>query len=263
MSNEIAEIQQEVNEDIDIINNGGRLLVSSIEVAAHYKKRHENVMRQINTIISTNRKCESMFVVATYKNAQNHEYPCYYMDRNGFSILTMGFTGKEALEWKIKYINAFTAMERTIQMMKLDSYRIEDPVLRAQRWIEEHKQAVENEKKLKIAAPKAETFDQICTSQASMNFTEAAKVLGIKRSVLIDALEHHMYIYRNRNSVIVPYAQYSETGNGTFILRRIPYGEPYRNAKGEICRNTSLQTYITVAGMDRVRRLMKRWKIAC
>lgn len=261
MANEVM-LTDNINDKIDIIKKDGHLVVSSLEIAAHYKKRHENVMRQINIIISTNEKCKSMFIPGIYKNKQNHEYPCYFMDRDGFSILTMGFTGKEALEWKIKYIEAFKAMENTIQTMQLDSYRIEDPVLRAKRWIEEHQAAIETEKKLEIAAPKAESFDQICTSSTSMNFTEAAKILGIKRSILIDALERHMYVYRNRNSVIVPYAQYGETGNGTFILRRIPYGEPYRNSKGELCRNTSLQTYITVSGMDRVRRLMKRWSVA-
>ena len=183
------------------------------------------------------------------------------MDRDGFSVLTMGFTGKDALEWKLKYMSAFNAMESTVQTLKLDSYRIEDPVLRAQRWIEEHQKAVETEKKLKIAAPKAETFDQICTAKTSMSFTETAKLIGIKRTILIDALERHMYIYRNRNSVIVPYAQYSENGNGIFALRRIPYGESYRNSKGELCRNTSLQTYVTVNGVDHIRRLMKRWGI--
>jgi hypothetical protein len=33
------------------------------------------------------------------------------MNRDGFSLLVMGFTGKKALEWKLKYIEAFNKME--------------------------------------------------------------------------------------------------------------------------------------------------------
>lgn len=259
MSNEIAAMND--NEKIHIINRDGKLVISSLEIAKGFNKRHDNVMRLINGLISTEPHCKDMFIPGTYKNAMNQEYPCYFMDRDGFSMLAMGFTGKDALVWKVKYINAFNAMEKTIQTMNLDSYRIEDPVLRARRWIEEHQQAVEMKKKLEIAAPKAETFDRICTAQASMNFTEAAKILGIKRTILIDALERHMYLFRNRNNVLTPYAQYSETGNGIFILRRIPYGASYRTQDGRMKQNTTMQTYITMNGMDKLRRLMKRWGV--
>lgn len=37
------------------------------------------------------------------------------MNRDGFSLLCMGFTGKEALEWKLKYIEAFNKMEEKLK----------------------------------------------------------------------------------------------------------------------------------------------------
>ena len=37
------------------------------------------------------------------------------MDRDGFSLLAMGFTGKKALEWKLKYIAAFNEMEERLK----------------------------------------------------------------------------------------------------------------------------------------------------
>lgn len=40
--------------------------------------------------------------------------PCFEMDRDGFVLLAMGFDGDKALEWKIKYINAFNQMERML-----------------------------------------------------------------------------------------------------------------------------------------------------
>ena len=259
MSTELTETNQQ---KVNVINREGVLVVSSIEVAEHYGKRHDNVMKAINKLVSTNDECKKMFISGDYVNDRGREYPCFYMTRDGFSILTMGFTGKEAVAWKLKYIAAFNVMEKTLTTMKLDSYRIDDPILRAKRWIEEHTEAVAVQKKLKVAAPKAETFDHICTSQAAMTFTEAAKMLGVKRTVLIENLERHMYLYRNRDGVLIPYAQYSQTGNGIFICRRVPYGDTYKNREGKLCQRSNLQTFITMVGMHKIRNLLKRWKVA-
>lgn len=43
----------------------------------------------------------------------------YYMNRDGFSLLVMGFTGKKAIEWKIKFINAFNEMEKALRHPKI------------------------------------------------------------------------------------------------------------------------------------------------
>ena len=52
------------------------------------------------------------------------------MDKDGFSLLVMGFTGKEALEWKIKYIKAFNAMEQEIQPVSYTHLISKDKLLR-------------------------------------------------------------------------------------------------------------------------------------
>lgn len=41
------------------------------------------------------------------------------MNRDGFTLLAMGFTGKAALEWKLKYIQAFNAMEKQLAQRPL------------------------------------------------------------------------------------------------------------------------------------------------
>lgn len=259
MSTEITKTNQQ---EINLINREGVPVVSSTEVAEHYGKRHDNVLKAISKLVAANDECKKMFLSGEYVNDRGRKYPCFYMTRDGFSILTMGFTGDKAIEWKLKYIAAFRAMEKTLSTMKLDSYRIDDPILRAKRWIEEHTEAVAAQKKLKIVAPKAETFDHICTSQAAMSFTEAAKMLGVKRTVLIENLERHMYLYRNRDRVLIPYAQYSQTGNGIFICRHIPYGDTYKNREGRLCLRSNLQTFITMVGIHKIRNLLKRWKVA-
>ena len=44
------------------------------------------------------------------------------MNRDGFSLLVMGFTGKETLEWKLKYIDAFNKMEAFIQERRFSEW---------------------------------------------------------------------------------------------------------------------------------------------
>jgi phage regulator Rha-like protein len=56
----------------------------------------------------------SFFVTTTYKDSTGKSNPLFVMTRDGFSLLVMGFTGKEALKFKIEYINAFNQMEDII-----------------------------------------------------------------------------------------------------------------------------------------------------
>ena len=60
-----------------------------------------------------------MFFKTTYVHEQNGQtYPMYLMNRDGFSLLVMGFTGAKALEWKLKYIEAFNEMEQQQKQQK-------------------------------------------------------------------------------------------------------------------------------------------------
>jgi Rha family phage regulatory protein len=107
--------------DISILNQNGNLLVSSREVAKNFEKEHKHVIRDIENYIKTLKNGESpnldhLFIENEYttENANGVMYKEYLMTRDGFSLLAMGFTGKKALEWKLKYIKAFNNMEKAI-----------------------------------------------------------------------------------------------------------------------------------------------------
>lgn len=112
-------------ENIKVINQNGDLVVSSREVAQNFEKRHTEVLRAIESKISENAKLRSQnfFIENNYKVERNNKtYKEYLMTRDGFSFLVMGFTGKKADEWKIKYIEAFNEMENYIKQEQ--SYQI-------------------------------------------------------------------------------------------------------------------------------------------
>lgn len=101
--------------------SNGQPTASSRDIAEHFGKEHKNVLRDIENLIGglPNFEQTPMFFKTTYIHPQNGQaYPMYLMNRDGFTLLAMGFTGKEALEWKIKYINAFNAMEQELRNPK-------------------------------------------------------------------------------------------------------------------------------------------------
>ena len=95
---------------------------SSLDVSRSFGKRHDNVLRSIVGLLE-NEETQKMFKKSNYVDSQNKQkYTMYLMNRDGFSLLVMGFTGKKALDWKLKYINAFNQMEKIIRERQSQSW---------------------------------------------------------------------------------------------------------------------------------------------
>lgn len=96
----------------------GQSLTTSVQVAAKFGKRHDNVIRDIELLIGSLLKIEDTpkFVKSQYVS-RGKEYPMYVMDRDGFTLLVMGFTGEKALKFKVDYINAFNNMDAEIKSL--------------------------------------------------------------------------------------------------------------------------------------------------
>lgn len=95
-------------------------VTSSRVVATAFEKRHDNVLRDIRGLLKIE-DTQEMFHKTTYVNKQNgQKYTEYLMNRDGFAILVMGFTGAKALEWKMKFLNQFNAMESVIRQHGLE-----------------------------------------------------------------------------------------------------------------------------------------------
>lgn len=101
---------------------------SSLEVAEKFGKRHDKLIAEIRRMYSDligrrypQNGGAKFFFEATYEN-RGKQYPMYLMNRDGFSLLVMGFTGKKALDWKLKYINAFNQMENIIREKQSQSW---------------------------------------------------------------------------------------------------------------------------------------------
>jgi Rha family phage regulatory protein len=100
-----------VSPQISLVN--GRPSVTSLQIAEHFGKRHDHVVRDIRRIIS---ECPADFTapnfgVSEYTDETGRVLPMFLVFRDGFMLLVMGYTGKKALQIKLAYIAAFNAME--------------------------------------------------------------------------------------------------------------------------------------------------------
>lgn len=92
-----------------------QLVTDSRQVAEHFGKQHKHVIEAIENIKAENSALTQMFYETSYTAGTGKHYKMYLMNRDGFSLLVMGFTGAKALEWKLKFLEAFNAMEKAIK----------------------------------------------------------------------------------------------------------------------------------------------------
>lgn len=94
---------------------GGQAFCSSREIAEHFEKQHKNVLQAIANILQDAGEFGRLnFQPSSYTTVQGKEQRSFNLTRDGFSLLVMGFTGSAAMQWKLKYIEAFNALENQL-----------------------------------------------------------------------------------------------------------------------------------------------------
>ena len=115
--------------NLGLRSSGNTAVVSSRMVAEKFNKAHDSVLKAIvgenrkgkhingliDGVVESNGNPRDYFIESQYIDDRNRKYTEYLLTRDGFSLLVMGFTGKKALEWKLKYIQAFNSMEAFIR----------------------------------------------------------------------------------------------------------------------------------------------------
>lgn len=163
--------------DIILSVQNGEPVVSSRQIAESFEKRHDHVMRDIEDIMKGLPKNGDthMFFKTEYTHEQNGQtYSMYLMNRDGFTLLAMGFTGKAALEWKLKYIAAFNEMEKKLT----EQPQLTRSQLLATALIAAHEELEEKDKQIETMKPKALFADAVSASSQSILVGEMAKLLS-------------------------------------------------------------------------------------
>lgn len=106
-------------------------IADSLGVAKRFNKQHKDIMRRVEAVVNSveyqqrlaeghKRNFVIMSRLVNIGNNAKRSESYYEMDRDGFTFLTMGFTGAKAAKWKWDYINAFNKMEEFIKVRSVD-----------------------------------------------------------------------------------------------------------------------------------------------
>ena len=104
-----------MSELINVQQVDGQLLVSSREIATNFEKQHKHVIEKIENTRAENSAIQEMFIESTYIASNGKTNKEFLITRDGFSLLVMGFTGSKAMNWKLRYIEAFNKMEQQLK----------------------------------------------------------------------------------------------------------------------------------------------------
>ena len=226
-----------------------QIVTDSRSLAENFGKEHAKVIRSIESIISETPKMASqkMFYETTYKvEGNNKSYKMYLMNRNGFSLLVMGFTGVRAIEWKLRYIEAFNAMET--QLIKKNTLTLPDftnPVEAARAWANEYEAKQKALTENAVMKPKAEFYDTVANTESLFSMADVAKTLdmGIGRNKLFAFLRDKGILDKDNH----PYQKYVDAGYMRLIENHCKAGD---NDVVYKC------TYVKQKGIDYIRKIL-------
>ena len=220
--NNIKEEDNNMENLVYVDNN--QLVVSSRSIAEHFEKAHKHILESIEKLKAENSALTSMFYETTYKAGTGKSYKEYLLNRDGFSLLVMGFTGKKALDWKLKYIEAFNKMENQLKPALPD---FTNPVEAARAWANEYEAKQKVLAQIEEQKPKVLFANAVDAGQNSILIGDLAKLLkqngietGQKR--LFAWLRDNNYLMKSGSSKNLPTQKAMEMGlfevkEGTYI----------------------------------------------
>ena len=158
-----------------VIMKDQQAVTSSLQVAETFDKNHRDVMKRIRDLTAQNIAVGKMFIQSTYLNRQGHSQPMYYMNRDGFTLLVVGFTGKKALKFKMQYIEAFNQMENELKQgystKNVGGYQVPSNYRGALLL------AADLQEQVDIMKPKALFADSVSASHTTILVGDLAKIL--------------------------------------------------------------------------------------
>lgn len=204
-----------------VIMKDQQAVASSLQVAETFEKEHKNIMRDIDKLLESggSKLSREMFATGTYEN-RGKQYPMYYMNRDGFTLLAMGFTGSKALQFKLQYIDAFNEMEQQVK------FQVPSTLPEALRL------AADQAEKISVLQPKADYTDKMLANPGLETVSMIAKNFGYTTREF-NKLLHGLGIQYKQGKTWLLYAKYQDLG----YTQVEPYG--YTNSEGvEKVRNT-------------------------
>ncbi|MPM66223.1 hypothetical protein SDC9_113130 [bioreactor metagenome] len=188
--------------------------IDSREVAAMVDKQHKNLLRDIQSYIGylkedaeLNFEPGNFFVESIYMDANGQPRPCFLITKQGCEMVANKLTGKKGVLFTARYVKKFNEME---SMQPKNSYMIEDPIARAQAWIEEQREKQKLIETAEVQAqliaeyePKIGYLDKILQSKGLLTVTQIAADYGLSARELDKVLHEERVQHKVGNQWIL------------------------------------------------------------
>lgn len=215
--------------DLVILENK-QAVTTSLKISEVFKKRHANVIRDIEEHIDDlkkvgNSKLSSEMFHKTDYTKRGRKYPMYLMNRDGFSLLVMSFNNtRDVLDWKLKYIEAFNQMEKQLKMQAPTTMieALEMALIAAK---ENEALQIELETKNQVIGelkPKADYTDLILKSKSLVTITQIAKDYGMSGAAMNNLL-HELGVQYKQSGQWLLYQKHHAKGythSETFVIEQ-------------------------------------------
>lgn len=97
-----------------VIQRNDEAVTTSLKVAEIFHKRHDAILRDIRSLDCSDEFTAHNFVESRYKDSSGKYNQMFYLTKDGFTFLVMGYRGKKAAKFKESYIKAFNKMEKLL-----------------------------------------------------------------------------------------------------------------------------------------------------
>lgn len=185
-----------------VIMKNQQAVTSSLQVAEIFEKNHRDVLEVIRTKMHSaefSAQYQKMFVEGSYKDKSGKSNPMYYMNRDGFSFIAFGFTGKKADAFKLQYIKAFNEMEDQVK------FQVPSTLPEALRL------AADQAEKISVLQPKADYTDSMLANKGLETISMIAKNYGYSTREF-NKLLHGLGIQYKQGKTWLLYAKYQDEG---------------------------------------------------
>ena len=146
-------------------------------------------------------KFDDYYILSSYKQSNNAENRCYLVTKKGCELLGNKQSGEKGILFSLAYVERFNEMEKELKQSKelvLDSYMIDDPIKRAERWIEEQKEKQLLADKLEEQAPKVELADERLSMNGCISITDANKTFNLGQGKLLEWARNKGFIDKRK-----------------------------------------------------------------
>ncbi|PAD85054.1 Rha family transcriptional regulator [Niallia circulans] len=216
--------------DLTIVEQNNQLLVDSREVAEMVEIEHKELLRKIEgtengkyigyipTLTKGKIPPSDFFIKSNYIDRTGRNAKHYLLTKKGCDMVANKLTGEKGILFTATYVTKFEEMENKLKHVTLHSYMIEDPIARAEKWIEEQKerkrietQKLMLEQQVKEYEPKVTYYDEILKSKTAMTITQIAKDYGMSGKAMNQLLHKEKVQYKQSGQWLL-YSNHQDKG---------------------------------------------------